>query len=229
MQQFKEGAFAFVRQPFGQQEVHQQTDRVFPPLRHGAVGPHPMGGDPQEAVLRRRLDPLAAQRQAAPEFYQADRPLGNHVAGLPRLDIHHVPFELRGDELPLEEPLFAVADREQRVGGEAEEGLGLGRQIGAHVPHAGLLVAAHQRPQGVAKFDPALPEEFGQIHAVDQRALVVVRPPADQPVPPPLHPEGVERPALPGGHHVQMGDGGDMRLPLPGQVEPCLLYTSRCV
>ena len=141
---------------------------------------------------------------------QGAGPVGDGVVGHAALKLQDHPVADGADQLAVEMPFLAVADRELGVGGKAEgRGLVVG-QVVFHVPHAGLLVGAGQRPDGVAQRLPQLLEELEGVQRRHHGALVVQHPPAQDPALLPAHLEGAGGPALPCGHHVHMADGGQI-------------------
>ena len=143
-------------------------------------------------------------------FDQSAGPVGDGIVGDAALKVKDHPIARRADQLAVEMALFAVADRELGVRGEAEHrGLVVG-QVVLDVSHAGLLVGAGQGADGVAQRNAQLLEELEGIEGDHHRALVVQHAAAQDPAVLPPHLEGAGRPALAGGHDVDVADGGQI-------------------
>ena len=88
-------------------------------------------------------------------------------------------------------------------------------QIVLHILHSGLLADAQQGPDRIAQGHALVLQVFQRVKAEHAGPLIVHYAPANDVALPLTHGEGVAAPAVAGGHHVQVGDGGQIVLPLP--------------
>ena len=114
--------------------------------------------------------------------------------------------------------LLAHAGGKARVGREEEGGAFMHRQVVINVGHADFLVAAEDETQAVGQRFTALDEVAGHVRGENGRALVVDHTTAEQIALALSHGEGVLRPTHASRHHVDMRDGGNLRVALAGQV-----------
>ena len=200
-----------------QQAVYQQADGVDGALGHGrmaALAPAAQRHGAVAVVLHGHA--LAGAEGVRRRAHHAAGAVGHGVVGHAAGKVQdRAALKHRADDLAVEAALFAVADRELGVGGKAE-----GRHlkmlgIVVHVQHAGLLVGAQQRADGVAQGGAAVLQIFQRVQAQDAGAFVVGNAAAQQPAVPQADGVGVGVPAVALRHHVGVGDGGQKLLP-PG-------------
>ena len=134
--------------------------------------------------------------------------VGHHTAG----HFQHIHRCMTRDQAGMVDSLFPVNQREVGVGAEAEEGSGVICVIVLQIPHAGLLVAAEQRTDRIAEREPGILQVLESIQAEHAGPLVVHHTSAEKEAFPLAQREGIRAPAVPGGNHVQMGDGGQIPL-----------------
>ena len=82
------------------------------------------------------------------------------------------------------------------------------------IAHAGFFVAAEQRPHRVAQRKPRIPQVFQRVQAEDARPLVIHDAAAEKKAVALPHREGILGPAVSGGNHIDVGDGGKIALPV---------------
>ena len=139
-----------------QQIVHQQADGVHRAGGHGRVAALAPAADAHRPGLRLEGDTLLLGQRFDVRLHKAAGPVGDDVVGHPALKAQDVPRQRPADKAAVEAALLAVAHRELGVRRKAEgRGLVVG-QIVFHIPHAGLLVGAQQRPDGVFQGDVLL-------------------------------------------------------------------------
>ena len=147
-------------------------------------------------------------------FHPGLRQIRDHIGGHAAPDLLHPLHGQPGDHLSVENALLPVAQGEVGVGAEAEQRRLIVGQIIVQVAHVVFLIDAQQRPDGIPQGDPLILQVFQRVQAQDAGSLVVQHAPADDVALPAPQGEGVLRPAHTG-HHVQMGDGGQIICPLP--------------
>ena len=211
--QAQEGAVVLVAQAVCEQIVHQHADGVA-----GAPGlrgvPAPAFGQQAPDAGRELGDLHLPGARERPGLHGGLRLVGDDVRRDAAADVEDPAERPPGKDAAVVDAFLAVAEGEVGVRGEAEEGGGMVCQIIAHVAHAGLLVGAEQRAHGVAQGDLLLLQVLERVEAEDARPLVVHHAAADDPAVPLAHGEGILLPAVAHGHHVQMGNGGEIALPV---------------
>ena len=212
---FQEAGLLLSGKALIQKITDQHADGVHRILRQGGVAAHAYGGQMPDALTRRfGRDPLRILRRLiAPD--PGLRLVRHGVGGKAALDIHDVLHGHLGQHAPVVDALLPVAQGEVGVRAEAEQGGLVVLQIILHVLHAGLLVDAQQGPDGVAQGHAPVLQVFQGVQAQHAGSLVVHNAPADDIALPLPHGKGVAAPAVAGGHHVQVGDGSQIILPLP--------------
>ena len=134
----------------------------------------------------------------------------------------HAAGDGRGDERGAVQALLAAADRELGVWREEEVGLGIVGEVVLDVSHVRLLVGPEDHTQGVgqalARDLDALGKEAARVQRQHGRALVVDDAAAEQPAVAADHLVGVRVPARPLGHHVHVGDRGNLLVRGTGKV-----------
>ena len=199
-----------------QQAVHQQADGVHGARRHGGVAALALAAQHGGAVLPRFLgDALGALDGVRRHPHRAESPVGHGVAGHAALEVQdHAVFQLGAYDLAVEAALLPVADRELGVRRKAERRHGVMRGVVVHVVHIGLFVGTQQRAHRVFELDAAVLEVFQRIQAEDAGAFVVRHAAAQEPAVPDADGVGIGVPAVALGHHVGVGDGRQILLPV---------------
>ena len=188
---------------------------------------HTLGRELPQA-LARRLRRDAARRAKLGRLHQCLRLLGDGVGRDAAVDIHDLVQRHAGAQRSVEDALLAVDQGKIRVRAEAEDRRGIVFQIVGDIRHARLLIGAQQGPDGIAQGDLFSLQIFKRIEAQDAGALVVQDAAAQKPAVLFPHHEGIAGPAVGHRHHVQMGDGGQVLLPLTqgGVADPSLAVHS---
>ncbi len=208
-QQLQHLRLVFIAHALSQQIVHQHADGVDRALRQGGVAADARGRHVPEARLQFfHAHPLRRLQLAG--LHGGLRLVGDGVDHDAAADVHDIAQGEPEVDAPVVDALLPVAEGEVGVGAEAEEGCGEVRKVVLHVTHAALLIGAQQGPDRVLQRDVPLLQILQRVQAQDAGALVVHDAPADDPALPLPHGEGVVLPAVAGGDHVQVGDGGQI-------------------
>ena len=214
-------AAAAARAQFGKGD-QKHAGGVPAQMRRGGVGGFAGGGDLRAAIAKvaqvkleaaRGGDQLEARAQGG-NVLAADHGAGNaghHIGAL--AGVEFVDGDLRTflaagvfGEQHVQPALFDVDDRIFGVRGEAVvRRSGVGVVVG-HVGHAGFLVAAEDEAHGVLEFHAGVAHAAHGVERGQRRALVVEHAAADEVAVLLRQRKRFHRPAVAGGHHVQMAE-----------------------
>ena len=127
-------------------------------------------------------------------------------------------LDARALERRRELTLLGVAHRELCIGREEEVRRFMVGKVMRHIGHAGLLVAAQQSAERIARLDAVLDEVCAGVERKHRGTLVVDDATAEQPALAAFHLEGIGVPARAGRNHIDMADRGDLLVGLAGDI-----------